>query len=808
MMENDEILRFHQILPTPFNPKTTSLFRRRYSTAAASTVTATFILHELCPLPMQVMSAFTERRFAGFADGNVLPLPLQYNYEQTEYMSWYVPAEVCYKMVKLRRCFFTSPTRCSSSTKVENYIVHMDMSAMPMAFSDHHSWYKFTLESILEASKLEDTDAESSSSSKLLYTYTHAIHGFSASLTPTELESLKHSPGFLHFTKDVPVTMDTTRSAKFIGLSGEMGAWRASDYGKEVIIGVVDTGIWPESKSFDDDGFTEVPARWKGTCEDGKRFNASMCNRKLIGARFYNKGLLARSANLTIPCNSARDDDGHGTHTSSTAAGSYVTGASYFGYAQGTAVGMAPKARVAMYKALWSVGSTSSDIVAAIDQAMMDGVDVLSLSLGIDMMYMYDDPIAVATLAAVEKGILVTTSAGNHGPYFGSLHNGSPWVITVTAGAMDREFGGVIDMGNNVSFTGRTLYPGSPNLLHSPLKFMTRCHTLKALSQVGANTTVVCLDKNGTLGMQVSNLELAKGQALLKYIKTSSSNAVASIRFGQTFYEARPAPTVASYSSRGPSVSCMSVLKPDIMAPGELILASWARDVRVITIDSGSLYSDFNVVSGTSMSCPHIAGVAALIKGVHPDWSPAAIRSAMMTTSNTLDSTNQPIKDIGLGNQPASPLAMGSGHIDPNKALDPGLIYDSGFDNYVNLLCAMNYTKEQIKLFTKSHPFNCSNASMDLNYPSFIALLNDDTDSQAITVKDFHRTVTNVGDNATTYTYNAELTPLEGLEVMVEPTALVFTKKYEKLSFKVSVKGPRFIKEKVVYGTLSWVELG
>ncbi|GAB2228322.1 hypothetical protein Drorol1_Dr00010157 [Drosera rotundifolia] len=734
--------------------------------------------------------------------------------------------------------FFTSPTRCSSSTKVENYIVHMDMSAMPMAFSDHHSWYKSTLESILKASKLEDTDAESSFSSKLLYTYTHAIHGFSASLTPTELEALKPSPGFLHFTKDVPVTMDTTRSAKFIGLSGEMGAWRASDYGKDVIIGVVDTGIWPESKSFDDDGFTEVPARWKGTCEDGKRFNASMCNRKLIGARFYNRGLLARSPNLTIPFNSARDDDGHGTHTSSTAAGSYVTGASYFGYAQGTAVGMAPKARVAMYKALWRVGSTSSDIVAAIDQAMMDGVDVLSLSLGIDMMYMYDDPIAVATLAAVEKGIFVTTSAGNHGPYFGSLHNGSPWVITVAAGAMDREFGGVIDMGNNVSFTGRTLYPGSPNLLHSPLRFITRCHTLKALSQVGPNMTVVCLEKNGTLGMQVSNLELArvaagvfitnnsdltlllqtsfpsvfldwsKGQALLKYIKSSSSNAVASIRFRQTFYGARPAPSVASYSSRGPSVSCMSVLKPDIMAPGELILASWAKDIRVITIDSGSLYSDFNVVSGTSMSCPHIAGVAALIKGVHPDWSPAAIRSAMMTTSNTLDSTNQPIKDIGLGNQPASPLAMGSGHIDPNKALDPGLIYDSGFDNYVNLLCAMNYTKEQIKLFTKSHPFNCSNASMDLNYPSFIALLNDDTGSQAITVKEFHRTVTNVGDNATTYTYNAELTPLEGLEVMVEPTALVFTKKYEKLSFKVSVKGPRFIKEKVVYGTLSWVESG
>ncbi|GAB2293780.1 hypothetical protein Dimus_027994 [Dionaea muscipula] len=757
---------------------------------------------------------------------------------------------------------------------------------MPMAFSDHHSWFKSTVESIVLGTGSSKTkpstvssSSASSSASKILYTYTHALHGFSASLTPSELQALKRSPGFLYSTRDMPVEVDTTRSSKFIGLNAATGAWPASDYGKDLIIGVVDTGIWPESKSFSDDGFTEIPTRWRGRCEEGKRFNASMCNRKLIGARYFNKGLLSMNPpNLTIPFNSARDDDGHGTHTSSTAAGSYVADASYFGYAKGTAVGMAPRARLAMYKALWKQGATASDVIAAIDQAIIDGVDVLSLSLGIDVMYMYDDPVAIATFGAIQKGIFVATSAGNHGPYLGSLHNGTPWVTTVAAGTMDREFGGIIALGDHnhnhnhnrsTMIKGSTLYPGTKTTTlmqqRSPvirLRYVSRCHDYEELRKKieprkpPSKSIVVCLDRNGTtLATQVYNLERAiaakvaavaagvfisnnsdltlvlqtsfpsvflsrrrGGAALLNYIKTSS-NPVASIRFGKTFLGAGPAaPSVASYSSRGPSVSCMNVLKPDIMAPGELILASWARDIRVTTtIDSGSLFNDFNLVSGTSMACPHVAGVAALIRGAHPEWSPAAIRSAMMTTSDPLNRSNETIKDMGNHQLPASPVAMGNGHINPNKALDPGLIYDAGLDDYVNLLCAMNYTIQQIKLFTKSHPFNCSSSSssstaasdLDLNYPSFIALLNaNDSNSHAITVMEFWRTVTNVGGEGTTYTYNAQVTPLdlEGLEVTVEPMTLVFRSKYEKLRFKVSVKGPRLIKEMVVYGSLSWVD--
>ena len=720
-------------------------------------------------------------------------------------------------------------------TESDNYIVHMDLSAMPKAFSTHHNWYLTTLASALENSQLSSAKTTTPSSSKLVYSYTHVVNGFTASLSPSEHEALKRSPGYVSSMRDLPVKADTTHSTQFLGLNSNSGAWPKSNYGEDVIIGLVDSGVWPESKSFNDNGMSQVPSRWKGVCDGGNNFSSSFCNKKLIGARFFNKGLIAKSPNATKTIsNSTRDTEGHGTHTSSTAAGNYVEDASYFGYATGTARGVAPRARVAMYKALWDEGGFTSDIIAAIDQAILDGVDVISISLGLDGVPLYEDPIAIATFAALEKGIFVSTSAGNEGPYIETLHNGTPWVLTVAAGNVDRDFGGVITLGNGDSVPGSTLYPGKSSSSKIPIVFMDACDNLKQLKKIG-NKIVVCKDKNGSISdLQADNLRQARvgggvfitnitdlefliqttfpaiflnpqsGETVENYIKTNS-RPKASLEFRKTILGSKPAPAVTTYSSRGPSASCPFVLKPDLMAPGALILAAWPPQIPVTRLQSSQvLSSNFNLLSGTSMSCPHAAGVAALLKAAHPEWSPAAIRSAMMTTSDTVDNTGGPIKDIGDDNKPASPFAIGAGHINPNKAIDPGLIYDAKIEDYVNLLCALNYSKKEIQTITKSASYNCSSPSLDLNYPSFIAFFNvNDSKSDTKTIQEFHRTVTNVGGQST---YIASVTPIKGIQVRVTPDKLAFKEKNEKKSFKVSIEGPRLLKEEIVFGYLSWAD--
>ncbi|KAJ4823823.1 hypothetical protein Tsubulata_035740 [Turnera subulata] len=719
----------------------------------------------------------------------------------------------------------------------DNYIVHMDLSTMPKAFSNQHSWYLSTLTSVVEASTASNSfNTVPIASSKLLYSYNHVINGFSVNLTPDELEALKKSPGYISSFRDLPVKADTTHSDQFLGLTSHYGAWKESNYGEGIIIGVVDTGIWPESESYNDNGMPEVPKTWKGACESGTQFNSSMCNKKLIGARFFNKGLIAKNRNITISMNSTRDTDGHGTHTSSTAAGNFVTGASFFGYAPGTASGVAPRAHVAMYKALWEEGSVASDIIAAIDQAISDGVDVLSMSLGLDGVPFDEDPIALATFAAVRKNIFVSTSAGNEGPFSATLHNGTPWVLTVAAGNMDREFGAVLTLGSGVSVSGSSLYPGNFSSSKFPIVFMDTCLNLKELSKF-RQSIIVCQDKNESLGVQMDNIHKANvtggvfitnltevefaiqtsfpavlmkpkdGDIIKDYIK-SNTNPQGVLEFKKTNLGVKGAPSVTSYSSRGPSPSCPFVLKPDIMGPGALVLAAWPQNVAASVVNSQSLFSNFNLLSGTSMSCPHLAGVAALLKKAHPEWSPAAIRSAMMTTADTMDNTLQPIKDAGDDDQSAAtPLAIGAGQVNPNKALDPGLIYDADSIDYVNLLCALNYTEKRIKTITGSSSYNCSGKSLDLNYPSFIAFFNvNNSKSDSTIVQEFHRTVTNVG--AASATYTAHITGVNGLKVSVEPEKLQFKSMKEKLSYKLTIEGPSLLKDTVAFGYLSWVDVG
>ncbi|PNY16516.1 subtilisin-like protease-like protein [Trifolium pratense] len=585
---------------------------------------------------------------------------------------------------------------------------------------------------------------------------------------------------------------------------------------------------------------SNIPSKWKGHCEDSIHFNSSLCNKKLIGAKFFNRGLLAHDPNATLGLNSTRDTLGHGTHTSSTAAGSRVDNASFFGYAAGTASGVAPNSHVAMYKVVWKEGFFSSDAIAAIDAAISDGVDILSLSFGsTKFVPLYEDPLAIATFAAMTKGVFVSCAAGNSGPDLETLHNGMPWVITAAAGTMDRDFQGTLTLGNGNKVMGFSLYLGTFSSHNVPIVFMGLCDNVNELKKV-KRMIVVCEDKNGTsLSYQPGNLGVANvygavlisnvadtyyssddytirfqnslaaifvdpihGEIIKAYIKrynNSKHSSIASMSFRKTGFGVKTAPSVDSYSSRGPSYSCRFVLKPDITAPGTSILAAWPSNVTV----AQKYFRDFNLDSGTSMACPHVAGVAALVKGAHRNWSPAAVRSAIMTTSDILDNNKEHIKDIETGNR-ATPFALGAGHVNPNRALNPGLVYDVGLQDYVNLLCALNFTQKNITAITRSSSYDCSKPSLDLNYPSFIAFFNGENSSSK-TIQEFYRTVTNVGEGQATYV--ASITPIEGFRATAIPNKLVFNEKNEKLSYKLRIEVAATTKLKEVdFGYLTWMD--
>ncbi|KAF6165256.1 hypothetical protein GIB67_030438 [Kingdonia uniflora] len=710
----------------------------------------------------------------------------------------------------------------SSSTTTEipkqTYIVHMAKSEKPPSYETHSHWYDSSLKSV-------------SDSATTLYTYNTIIHGFSTRLTPKQAQSLESLPGILSVLPELRYQLHTTRTPEFLGLENNGVFLPESDSMTDVIIGVLDTGVWPESKSFRDTGLGPVPNGWRGVCQ----LNSSSCNRKLIGARFFSMGYEATLGPIDASkeSKSPRDDDGHGTHTSSTAGGSVVEDASLFGYATGTARGMATRARVAVYKVCWIGGCFSSDILAGMEKAIEDGVNVISMSLGGGTSDYHRDSVAIGAFTAMEKGILVSCSAGNSGPSEYTLSNVAPWITTVGAGTLDRDFPAYVSLGNGKNFSGVSLYSGKPLPEDKLVSFIyagnatnatngNLCMTGTLLPEVVTGKIVLCdrginarvqkgevVKEAGGVGMVLVNTaangeELVAdahllptaavgqkaGEIIKEYLLTES-NPSASIIFGSTKVGIQPSPVVAAFSSRGPNSITPEVLKPDLIAPGVNILAGWSGAVGPTGLTVDNRRSEFNIISGTSMSCPHISGLAALIKSVHPEWSPAAIRSALMTTAYTVYKTGEKLQDISTG-KPSTAFDHGAGHVDPASAIDPGLVYDITADDYLNFLCALNYSAPQIYKLAKRN-FTCEAnkkfSVTDLNYPSFAVVLQTaqsggGSSGGGSTVVKYTRTLTNVGSPAT---YKASVSPAaESVKITVEPDSLIFSEKNEKKTYTVS----------------------
>ncbi|KAH0726072.1 hypothetical protein KY284_001937 [Solanum tuberosum] len=671
------------------------------------------------------------------------------------------------------------------------YIVHLDKSLMPNMFASHHHWHSSTIESI----KIVNPALLNSHHPvpKLLYSYDNVFHGFSAVLSKDELEALKKSTGFISAYKDRSVEAHTTHTSEYLKLNPSSGLWPASGFGQDVVIGVLDSGVWPESASFRDDGMPEIPKKWKGICRPGMEFNTSLCNKKLIGANYFNKGLLASNPDVNISMNSARDTGGHGTHVASIAAGNFVKGASYFGYAPGTAKGVAPRARLAVYKFSFDEGNVASDLIAAMDQAVADGVDMICISYGWRFIPLYEDTIAIAAFGAMAKGVLVSASAGNLGPGMGSLNNGVPWIFTVASGHTDRWFSGTLTLGNGLKIRGWSLFPARAIIDDWPViynKTVSACDSAELLAQVpDAGRSIIICRKSADAEEVASQMR-----------------SVAEARLGAAIFISNDPAVLRSteFPNPGVVITPKEGKQPDILAPGVLILAAWPSNTMAATIGTNiELATDYLLESGTSMAAPHIAGIAALVKGAHPEWSPSAIRSAMMTTANPLDNTQKPIRK-SEDNKPATSLDMGAGHVDPNRALDPGLIYDTTPQDYVNLLCSLNFTEEQFKTIARSSAnHNCSNPSSDINYPSFIAFFSPEGNFTFLEQK-FRRTVTNVGSAAAKY--RVKVKAPRNSKVSVSPQTLVFRKKNQKLSYSLTIRYKDDAQQEVQSGSITWVE--
>ncbi|HEY5436999.1 MAG TPA: S8 family serine peptidase, partial [Candidatus Limnocylindrales bacterium] len=679
-----------------------------------------------------------------------------------------------------------------------------------------------------------------------LYDYDYSYNGFAAKLTAAQANKIARQAGVVAVSPDQVQTMDTSSTWKFLELNAPGGLWDqlggVGKAGEGIIIGDIDSGIWPESLSFSDRTLNGVPSSspsakrvyqqipgWHGKCAPGEAFKATMCNQKLIGAQWFNAsqgGNAGIDKNKPWEFNSARDYNGHGTHTASTAGGNYKTPTTGPAAAFGSISGMAPRARIAMYKALWSTqdGSTASgsnsDLVAAIDTAVHDGVDVINYSIS-GTLTDFADPVEISFLYAAGAGIFVAESAGNSGPDASTVAHPSPWTTTVAAGTHNRSISGSVTLGNNVTYSGASLAaaPVTAPLIDSTAAGMAsadpnlvrQCFSGGVLDPAAVKGKIVVCERGGAVpnnarvdkslavlqaggvGMVLVNVS-ASGSLNADFhsvptvhlpstdrgaVETYAAGAEATATINKAVFDySTPAPYTASFSSRGPLLAGGGdLLKPDVIAPGQDIVAAVAPP------GNGGL--NFNIYSGTSMSSPHVAGIAALLKDLHPSWTPMMIKSALMTSaSDVLD---------GLNTDPAVIFSQGAGHVKPNSAADPGLVYNAGWNDWLAFLCGTTAAvgpSTCTSLTTAGYstdPSNYNGASIAIG--------------SLAGVKTVTRKVTNVG--GATATYTASYTGMDGFTVDIEPATLTLNPNQTK-SF--TVKFTRTTAELNTYtgGQLTW----
>lgn len=572
----------------------------------------------------------------------------------------------------------------------------------------------------------------------VLHHYSVASNGFVADLNGRQARDLSLDRRVLLVQHDQRQEPDTWNTPDFLGLTGPNGAWRTHGgqdrAGDGVVVGIIDSGIWPESPSFAAGGLTSTPrgkwdvyrrqkttymdkadgTRFVGTCQTGEDFTVYDCNRKLIGARDYSD-ILPVNFLSHEEYRSPRDGTGHGSHTASTSAGNNAVPVTVEGRNFGRISGMAPAAKLAAYKVCYTFrggdnACLTSAILAAIDDAVTDGVDVLNYSISgsVDTVV---DAVQVAFEGAAEAGVFVATSAGNNGPGPETVAHPSPWVTTVAA-TTHTNFENTVVLGNGKELVGASI-AGEP-VPSSPLRDSTELAadgveqeeaTLCAPGSLDpsevAGAIVVCtrggydrvdksaeVERTGGVGMVLVNITEGsldadfhavptvhlgddKADDVFSYLESAGDDATASIELGNVTGEVTPVPQVAGFSSRGPSLANEGdILKPDISAPGVSVLAAVAPP-----FNSGR---DYDLYSGTSMSSPHIAGLAAFMLSQDPLLTPMEAKSAMMTTATS-------VRDEA-GARSQDTLAQGAGLVRPKRFFDPGLTVTSGPREWRGLL--------------------------------------------------------------------------------------------------------------------------